>query len=111
MKLVRTRQGFAHWCPACKVPHYIFVTNKTVLTQSDWHFDGNFEEPTFDPGIRLNYLSQKTGKVETLCHYWIINGRIEFCEDSPHAMAGFRVPLPDWPTNMSNALPQWSEAA
>jgi hypothetical protein len=33
----------------------------------------------------------------TLCHYFIRAGKIEFCGDSPHNLAGQTVDLPDWP--------------
>lgn len=34
---------------------------------------------------------------ETLCHYFIRSGKIEFCGDSPHKLSGQTVDLPDWP--------------
>jgi len=33
----------------------------------------------------------------TTCHYFITDGKIEFCGDSPHKLAGQIVDLPDWP--------------
>lgn len=52
-----------------------------------WSFDGNVEAPTFSPSINL------VGQ----CHYFIRAGRIEFCTDSKHELAGQTVPLPDIP--------------
>ena len=70
-----------------------------------WTFDGNMESPTFGPSIRC-FTTETTDDNDkplphpverTLCHYFIKAGKIEFCGDSPHALAGRTVDLPDWP--------------
>ena len=73
-----------------------------------WTFDGNYEKPTFAPSI-LCYteydddaegdlpVKLPNGQRKTLCHYFIREGMIEFCGDSPHAFAGQTVELPEWP--------------
>ena len=66
--------------------------NHVIYTRPDvqpnghfWTFDGNEESPTFAPSINI------VGR----CHYHIRAGRIEFCGDSKHALAGKTVNLPD----------------
>jgi hypothetical protein len=55
----------------------------------NWTFDGNLEEPTFAPSVRVSW-----GGTPRVCHYFIRAGRIEFCVDSTHALAGKTVALP-----------------
>lgn len=33
----------------------------------------------------------------TLCHYFLQAGMLSYCGDSPHALAGKSVPLPEFP--------------
>lgn len=77
---------YLHWCPGCESLHGINV-EKPNDWNAVWSFDGNLESPTFSPSINL------VGR----CHYFIRAGRIEFCGDSTHKLAGQTVPLPDIP--------------
>jgi Family of unknown function (DUF6527) len=79
---------YLHWCPGCDGPHAINV-EKPNHCNAKWSFDGNVESPTFSPSI--NYVG--------MCHYFIRGGRIEFCSDSKHALAGQTVELPDFPSD------------
>lgn len=97
-----------HWCPGCNEPHGIrieagadFPNGKPAL----WTFDGNYETPTFSPSIRCftTHTTDDDDKPlpepiqETLCHYFIKAGMIEFCSDCPHRLSGQTVELPNWP--------------
>lgn len=88
-----------HWCPGCKEPHSIRVEGEGPK----WEFNGNFDRPTFKPSV-LNFTTYDdegeplpAGQRRTLCHYFITDGKIQFCGDSPHALSGQTVDLPDWP--------------
>lgn len=90
-----------HWCPGCNEPHGIIVEGGPP----QWTFNGDFAKPHFEPSVRVfvtHYTDDNDVRLpepiqETLCHYFIRGGRIEFCGDSPHALAGQTVDLPDWP--------------
>jgi Family of unknown function (DUF6527) len=94
-----------HWCPGCEEVHAINIGNNGGPV---WTFNGDYERPTFSPSI-LCFTTYDEGDDEndpkplpagqrrTLCHYFIRDGKIEFCGDSPHALAGQTVDLPDWP--------------
>jgi hypothetical protein len=84
-----------HWCPGCNRLHRINV-NLPNGGGAQWGWDGNVERPTFTPSI--NIMGQ--------CHYFLRTGRIEFCADSSHALAGQRVELPDLPEWFDNAKPE-----
>lgn len=97
-------RSIIHWCPGCKQPHSIRIAGPTPT----WTFDGNYERPTFAPSILCftEYDENDEGDVpvklpdgqrRTLCHYFIRDGMIEFCSDSPHEFAGQTVELPEWP--------------
>lgn len=88
-KLRSVQGGHAHWCPGCLHMHVI---------PSRWQFDGNVEAPTFSPSVRLYTRDEPGNRLETMCHYFITSGHILFCEDSPHALRGQTVDLPDIPT-------------
>jgi hypothetical protein len=90
-----------HWCPGCHEVHGFIIEGGPP----QWTFDGNYDTPTFGPSMRI-YVTHTTDDndkplpspvQETLCHYFIKAGKIEFCGDSPHALKGQTVDLPDWP--------------
>lgn len=62
-------------CPACGYAHSFEVPR--------WSFNGDFVKPTFSPSLRLLGLNGNT-----LCHLFVNEGRIEFCSDCPHSLAG-----------------------
>ena len=84
--------GYAHWCPACKNMH-VFRT-RSEGENAVWKFDGNLDSPTFSPSMRIRW---KENEVEKICHYFLTAGKISFCGDSTHEMAGQVVDLPDLP--------------
>jgi hypothetical protein len=90
-----------HWCPGCDEPHGIRIEGREGSPK--WTFNGNFDRPTFSPSV-LNFTIYDDegeplpqGQRRTLCHYFITDGQIQFCGDSPHELAGQTVDLPDWP--------------
>lgn len=78
--------GYLHWCQGCDQLHFINTEHPNHLG-AIWQFDGNVERPTFSPSI--NIVGQ--------CHYFIRDGRIEYCGDSKHQLAGQTVELCDIP--------------
>lgn len=94
--------GYAHWCPGCKQAH-VFHTVKASDSAPVWSFDGNMEKPTFSPSMRqfLPARKDESGAIkrpeQTLCHYFLKAGELEFLKDSTgHDLRG-KVPLPEFP--------------
>lgn len=62
-----------------------------------WQFNNNPEAPTFSPSVKHTtgkYVDPKNYPDEgDICHYFIRDGRIEFCTDCTHAFAGKNVSL------------------
>lgn len=77
--------GYRHWCPGCAMNHVIYTIPTAQPNGHTWQFDGNMDAPTFTPSI--NIVGQ--------CHYFLRAGRIEYCGDSKHSLAGKTVDLPD----------------
>lgn len=76
------------WCPGCKSPHKIRVGGK----QPVWDWNGSIDKPSFSPSL----LTEKDTPRQ--CHMVIKDGKIEFCHDCCHALAGTAVDLPDLTT-------------
>lgn len=76
------------WCPGCDEAHGIPVDGSR-----GWTWNGSLEAPTVSPSILVR--STRYGP-ETVCHSFVREGRIEYCGDSTHALAGQIVDLPEW---------------
>lgn len=95
LKTVRRDDGSTHGyrfdCPGCHEPH-------VVQTSGDhaWGFNGDVDKPTFSPSVLIQWRDHDGVAVaEHRCHFFIRDGRIEFCSDSGHELAGQIVDLPD----------------
>lgn len=108
---LRTLEGgrIAFWCPGCNESHHI--------VRGRWTFNENAKEPTFSPSILVKqghfvdgdktecwctYNREHPGETTfrcLLCHSFVREGRIQFLDDSSHALAGQTVDLPDFPGN------------
>lgn len=98
MKLKETTDvpgDFMHYCPGCQGLHLINTQRKNDKN-AQWSFDGNMEHPTFAPSINIDWTPSPSGK-KKICHYFIDNGRINYCGDSTHALKGQSVELPEIP--------------
>ena len=95
------RGGYGHWCPGCDSGHEI-DTEQPNGAGARWTFDGNTQAPTFSPSVNMQinpkgHPHYQPDVASTVCHYFIRAGRIEFCGDSTHALAGMTVELPEIP--------------
>jgi len=80
------------WCPNCKSPHAIPISRTKPIPPSHWFFDGNLEQPTIEPSLRVFKGDGKT----TACHLVMTKGLINFCTDTPGQLSGVTVPVPEW---------------
>lgn len=89
--------GYSHWCPGCEERHFIAV-DAPLRNGAQWSFDGNHENPSFSPSVRIHVPDDGDERVTPeWCHYFIKRGQIEYCGDSTHEFAGRTIPLPDIP--------------
>lgn len=87
------QHGWDIRCPGCNRRHLVHDDGR-------WTFNGDVERPTFKPSINIccNPKDHKEYRPEcptTRCHFVITDGEISFGDDSTHALAGQKVPLPD----------------
>jgi hypothetical protein len=83
MKLTNSDNGiFSFYCPGCK-HHHCYWTKLLRPGQPVWNFNGDLENPTFSPSL----LNAKDDP-ERRCHLFIKNGKIEYCSDCHHELAG-----------------------
>lgn len=87
-KAIRIGRSVAYHCPACKMPHGVPVEGGTA-----WGFNGKLDKPTLTPSVKHTMTCY--GRSDKVCHYFIRDGRIEYCGDCTHAMSGQTVDLPD----------------
>lgn len=91
-----TRVLHEHWCPGCQLMHQVAV-EQAFGNGAQWSWDGNADAPTFSPSVHIRLGYGDPGRPARVCHYFIRGGRIEFCPDSTHALAGQIVAMPDVP--------------
>jgi hypothetical protein len=86
-------------CPGCKEEHVI-ATIKPFSNGAKWSFNSNFEKPTFRPSLLIrtgkyvdkNYSDELTSSI---CHSYIVDGKIQFLNDCTHELKGQTVDLLD----------------
>ena len=84
MKIQKVENAHDRWmfyCQACECAHYI---------SSSWTFNGDCERPTISPSIKVSGYNND-GKF--ICHFFIKKGRLEYCKDCTHKLAGKTVEM------------------
>lgn len=107
------------WCPGCNHRHHINDAPEPGNPASPvWHWNGSVDKPTFSPSIlvRGRTLTRKgeadyeawyqSGypqpapefeSMETVCHSFVNDGKIQFLGDCTHHLKGQTVNIPEWP--------------
>ncbi len=100
------------WCPGCRGNHAVSVENPNNRG-AKWTWNGDLVRPTFSPSViarasKMTELGEKQYKdwmygkipmpekfdsVDTACHSFVRDGRIEFLGDCTHELAGKTVAL------------------
>lgn len=93
------------WCPACNEHHGIPVDGSR-----GWTWNGDLDNPTVRPSILVrqtlygpsfetfsNYNGEHPPAIskQGICHSFVRNGKIEYCGDCTHSLAGQTVELPE----------------
>ena len=106
----------AFFCPGCNEYHQVTVE---AGRSPCWGYNGNPDAPTFTPSILVRGVRIDGGdaeierildtytlpedrermladrRINTVCHSFVTDGRIQFLGDCTHALAGQTVDLPD----------------
>ena len=89
--------GLEFWgfyCPGCKYDHGFHTKphkNHAGRPGPVWTFNGDVDKPTFSPSLLVNGSTP-----EKRCHLFLRDGKIQYCSDSYHELAGKTVECPDW---------------
>lgn len=78
-------------CPGCYQYHYIRV-KPGPDPGPVWDFNNDTEKPTFGPSIKIIWGDSDGNKC---CHFFIREGRIEYCDDCTHQYNGQTLELQD----------------
>lgn len=79
------REYVYYWCSGCGHAHSVPAER--------WNWNKNAESPTLSPSVRHFIPAQDGQPEQTLCHYHLRNGIIEYCGDCQHNLKGQNVPL------------------
>lgn len=82
-----------HNCPGCRQQHVIPVTPESK-SKTIWKWNGSEDKPTLSPSILNTWNTVDEGtEIKIVCHYFIVDGFIDFCGDCTHDHAGKKVRL------------------
>ena len=84
-------------CPGCKCSHGVPVSTPNLAGVPLWEWNGSIESPTLSPSIRVSYGDYVPKNRPAVCHFFIRDGKIEFCGDSQHELSGKTVPMSEFP--------------
>lgn len=104
--VLRTAQGnrLHFYCPACREMHGVPV-HVDGEPPNGWHWNGNKDKPTFHPSLGVSSYHmdppyvfglpkpKEQRRVDTMCHFYVINGQIVFLADCTHQYAGQTVDM------------------
>lgn len=82
-------QRIKWYCPGCKCDHGVPVPPHRLA----WDWNGSLESPTLSPSVLVTYGGNPPADMPDVCHCFVRDGRIEFCSDSGHALAGQTVEM------------------
>ena len=84
---------YAFHCPGCGYLHgyYTKPHKRDGQDMPVWAFNGDMERPTFTPSLLVNAHDPKTR-----CHLFLTDGKLHYCSDSHHKLAGQTVDCPEW---------------
>jgi hypothetical protein len=93
MKVIIEDNGTIRYeCPGCGHQHNIPLNH-------GWSFNGDENNPSVQPSIKHyhpeEFYQNHPDSPRYICHYFITNGRIEYCGDCTHALSGKTIELPD----------------
>lgn len=88
--------GYTYHCPGCElaIEHgfYHAIYADWLNKPTGWKFNGNEDSPTFSPSFKM---TQPRGDITHICHIVMTNGRIEYCADCTHPLAGQTIEMKD----------------
>ncbi len=69
-------------CPGCDFPHVYYVG------PGQWTFNGDLNKPSFTPSLLNTWPDGR-------CHLYVTDGKIIYCGDCSHGLAGQTIEMAD----------------
>jgi hypothetical protein len=92
VRVLKNQSMYIFRCPGCsELPDYFGPPVHVYYTEMGdrgWQFNGNNELPSFTPSLKNTYHD---GRV---CHLFITDGKIHYCDDCWHSLKGKTVDMP-----------------
>lgn len=73
------------FCPGCQCGHGVWTTVSNAHSGATWSWNGSMDKPTFSPSLLIQH--HHDGK-DHRCHTIVTDGKIHFCADCSHGLAG-----------------------
>lgn len=100
-------------CPGCEHAHAVRVNRGPDTPHPCWEWNGDINKPTFKPSIMVTSMMAtppvtpenleewkrapwSQTRIQSVCHSFVTDGRIQFLGDCTHPLAGQTVDLPPW---------------
>jgi hypothetical protein len=102
---VRRSQKYEHYlfyCPGCQEVHPFCTKNENRSSWVPWIFNGDINLPTFTPSLLLKRNLSDYPGCGPRCHSVVTDGKIHFCPDCEHDLAGKTVNMIDFPMRENN---------
>ncbi len=81
----------AVFCPACKCAHSVPLSGPVK-----WEWNGSVDAPTIRPSLLIRNPIPFGPDPDRICHVVITDGKILFCADCTHELAGQTLELEDF---------------
>ena len=94
IKITKDSQGkrdIMFWCPGCN--------GRVHCVDDKWSFNEDLVLPTIRASILVTYNGSDAGvdgSPPARCHSFVTDGKIAYCSDSTHELAGQTVDIPPW---------------
>lgn len=84
-------------CKPCG--HHLVSTYQEA--EHRWTFNQNYESPTLTPSVKVNcndptHPSYNAHAKSSVCHFFVTDGKIIYCADCTHDLAGQTVELEEY---------------
>ena len=92
------------YCPACESNHVVNIEGIDSM-YPQWVFNGDVNKPTISPSVLVRWtepsdkeeeFEDRTKDINKVCHFFIRNGKIEFCGDCTHKLSGQTVDMVEY---------------
>lgn len=93
MKCKQRGSAIIFECPACECLHSVYVAHPQEPI--NWKWNGSYASPTFHPSILVNGKAGFLNPALPRCHFFVVDGKIQYLSDCSHPYAGQTVDLPE----------------